>query len=69
MDNETIMRGCASTAITTLGVVTSFQEQFLWWLRVTSLVVGLVVGLLTIYGIIRRFRSDARAKKEAKEQQ
>jgi hypothetical protein len=36
-------------AAPTLGLVTSMQEQLEYGLRVASLVVGLIVGLLAVY--------------------
>jgi hypothetical protein len=39
-----------------LGVLTSFQEQIEWHLRVASLVIGLAVGLLSLVSIIRKLR-------------
>ena len=37
-----------------LGLVTSMQEQFEYWLRVGSLVVGIGVGLASLYRIIKK---------------
>jgi hypothetical protein len=39
-----------------LGVITSLQEQIEWTLRVSSLVVGLLVGLMSLVGMIRKMR-------------
>ena len=36
-------------AAPTLGLVTSMQEQLEYGLRVASLIVGLIVGLLAVY--------------------
>jgi hypothetical protein len=38
----------------TLGVVVSFQEQLDAHLRTASLALGLVVGLLSLYNLIRK---------------
>ena len=35
-----------------LGVVTSLQEQFEYWLRISSLLVGIAVGLVSFYRIV-----------------
>ena len=37
-----------------LGVVTSLQEQFEFWLRIGSLLVGIAVGLVSFYRIVFR---------------
>ena len=40
-----------------LGVVTSFQQQLEWHLRIASLLVGLLVGLLSLISLIRKLRN------------
>ncbi len=35
-------------------MITSFQEQIEWHLRVASLVVGLLVGLLSLISLARK---------------
>jgi hypothetical protein len=47
---------CVGTTTPVLGVITSMQEQIEWGLRVASLVVGLLVGLLSIVSIVRKLR-------------
>jgi len=37
-----------------LGVITSLQEQVEYGLRISGLVVGLVVGLLSLWQILRK---------------
>jgi hypothetical protein len=39
-----------------LGLVTSYQEQIEWHLRVASLLVGLAVGILSLVSMIRKLR-------------
>lgn len=55
-DLEFVLRGIVGTASPLLGVVTSLQEQIEWHLRVASLVVGLLVGLLSMVTMIRKLR-------------
>lgn len=55
-DLEFALRGIVGTASPLLGVVTSMQEQIEWHLRVASLVVGLLVGLLSMVAMIRKLR-------------
>lgn len=43
--------GCGSTM---LGIITSNLESIEAWLRVTSLLVGIAVGLATFLSILRR---------------
>lgn len=37
-----------------LGVVTSFQEQLEWGMRMTSLAIGIVIGLVHLLRLIAR---------------
>ena len=49
-------KGIVGTASPVLGIITSFQEQIEWHLRITSLVVGLAVGVLSLVGLWRKLR-------------
>ena len=50
-----ILHGVAGTVAPALGVITSFQEQLEWGLRMTSLTIGIVVGLLSLFRLIRKW--------------
>jgi uncharacterized membrane protein len=39
-----------------LGLVTSYQEQIEWHLRVASLLVGLAVGIMSLVSMVRKLR-------------
>jgi hypothetical protein len=39
-----------------LGLITSYQEQIEWHLRVASLLVGLLVGILSLVSMVRKLR-------------
>ncbi len=39
---------------TSIGFITSVQEQLEYGLRITSLIVGILVGLLSLYRIIKK---------------
>jgi len=47
------LHGVVGTAAPALGVITSFQEQLEWGLRMTSLGIGIVVGLLSLWKLIK----------------
>lgn len=50
-----LLHGVAGTVAPALGVVTSFQEQLEWGLRMTSLSIGIVVGLLSLFRLLKKF--------------
>lgn len=55
-DIEFMMKAVVGTASPVLGVITSFQEQVEWHLRIASLFVGLLVGVLSVIGMWRKLR-------------
>ncbi len=50
-----LLHGIAGTVAPALGVVTSFQEQLEWGLRMTSLTIGIVVGLLSLFKLLKKW--------------
>jgi hypothetical protein len=46
--------GIVGSVVPVLGVVTSFQEQLEWGLRVTSLEIGIIVGLISAYQLLKK---------------
>jgi hypothetical protein len=39
-----------------VGVITSYQEQLEWHLRVASLGVGLLVGIMSLVSMVKKMR-------------
>ena len=56
VDIQFALKGIIGTASPVLGVITSFQEQIEWHLRILSLLVGLAVGVLSLIGLWRKIR-------------
>ncbi len=54
MINTRIFDSLIGMAAPVIGLVTSMQEQFEYWLRVGSLLVGIAVGLASLYRIIKK---------------
>ena len=54
MINPRIIASLIGMAAPTLGLITSMQEQFEYWLRVGSLVVGIAVGLASLYRLLSK---------------
>lgn len=48
-----LAHGAIGTITPILGVITSMQEQIEWGMRVGSLLVGLVVGLISLFRLIK----------------
>lgn len=55
-DIEFALKAIVGTVSPVLGVVTSFQEQIEWHLRIASLIVGLAVGVLSLIAMVRKLR-------------
>lgn len=49
---HTVKHGAAGVGASAAGVGVSFLEQLEQWLQISSLMVGLVVGLITLYNLI-----------------
>jgi xanthine/uracil permease len=52
--NPRIIDSLVGMAAPTLGLITSMQEQFEYWLRVGSLLVGITVGLVSLYRVLKK---------------
>ena len=55
-DIDYILKAIVGVASPVIGVITSLQEQVEWTLRVASLVVGLIVGIMSLVGMIKKLR-------------
>jgi hypothetical protein len=49
-----LAHGIAGTVAPALGVITSFQEQLEWGLRMTSLTIGVIVGLISLFRLLKK---------------
>ena len=49
------LHGVVGTVAPALGLITSFQEQLEWGLRMTSLGIGIIVGLLSLWKLIKNW--------------
>ncbi len=55
-EHPELCKGIAAVTINVLAVITSTQENLEFWLRIASLCVGIIVGLLTIVSILWKMR-------------
>jgi len=51
---KNVMHGVFGTIMPTIGLVTSMQEQLEYGLRITSLIIGILVGILSLTKIIKK---------------
>ena len=56
IDIDYAMKAIVGIASPVLGVITSLQEQVEWTLRVASLLVGLVVGIMSLVSMAKKMR-------------
>jgi len=56
IDIDDVLKAIVGITSPVLGVITSLQEQVEWTLRVSSLVAGLLGGLMSLVGVIRKMR-------------
>jgi hypothetical protein len=57
IDLDYVSKAIVGIASPVVGVITSFQEQVEWHLRIASLLVGLAVGLMSLAAMVRKWRS------------
>ena len=56
IDLDYVSKAIVGIASPVVGVITSFQEQVEWHLRIASLLVGLAVGILSLVAMVRKMR-------------
>ena len=56
IDFDYVSKAIVGIASPVVGVVTSFQEQIEWHLRILSLLVGLAVGVMSLVAMVRKWR-------------
>ena len=56
IDIDYVSKALIGTTSPILGIVTSYQEQIEWHLRVASLLVGLAVGIMSLVSMVRKMR-------------
>ena len=56
IDIDFVRNAIIGTASPVLGVITSYQEQIEWHLRLASLVIGLAVGIMSLVAMVRKMR-------------
>lgn len=49
----TLTNGICGVAASFAGVITTFQQQFEWWVRVSGGTLGVIIGVITLVNLIR----------------
>ena len=56
IDLDYVSKAIVGIASPVVGVITSFREQVGWHLRIASLLVGLLVGTMSLVAMVRKWR-------------
>jgi len=56
IDLDYVSKAIVGTVSPVLGVITSYQEQIEWHLRLASLLVGLLVGIMSLVAMVRKLK-------------
>ena len=51
---QTITNGIVGTPSSFLGVITTFQTQLDWWVRITGGMLGIAVAVITLYKLLKK---------------
>ena len=51
---HTVVNGIAGMTASLGAVITTFQTQLEWWVRMTGGLLGLAIGCITLYNLIRK---------------
>jgi len=54
-NTHTLVNGIAGMVGSFMAVLTTFQEQLEWWIRITGGLLGLLIGAITLFNLICRF--------------
>ena len=56
IDLDYVSKAIVGTVSPVLGVITSYQEQIEWHLRLASLLIGLAVGIMSLVAMVRKLK-------------
>jgi len=51
---HTIINGLIGTASSCIAVITTFQEQLEWWIRISGASLGLLIGTITLINLLTK---------------
>jgi len=54
MDHTTAISATVGFSASTIAVITSFQQEIEWWVRIATSVVGLMIAILSLVLMVRK---------------
>jgi hypothetical protein len=51
-NQQIILNGLTGLAASTFSVITTFQEQLEWWVRISGGLLGILVALVSVYRLL-----------------
>lgn len=54
MDQVTVTSASVGVSASVIAVITSFQQEIEWWVRISTSVVGLMIAILSLYIMVRK---------------
>jgi hypothetical protein len=55
---HTIINGAIGTVSSCFAVITTFQEQLEWWIRISGASLGLLIGTITLFNLLKKRISE-----------
>ena len=54
MDQVTATSASVGVSASVIAVITSFQQEIEWWVRISTSVIGLMIAILSLYIMARK---------------
>jgi dipeptide/tripeptide permease len=67
MDHSLYYNALIGMTASMIAVITSFQQEIEWWLRISTSVVGLLIGVLSLITMIKKLRDRGKGRNKAPE--
>jgi len=49
----TLANGCLGMIASLLGVITTFQDELEWWVRMTGGIMGIIIAGITLWNLLK----------------
>jgi putative flippase GtrA len=54
MDHATATSASVGVSASAIAVITSFQQEIEWWVRISTSVIGLMIAIVSLYIMVRK---------------